>query len=65
METAAYNQGYRDGIAGKPWPGLIGKPPSPEEQAYYRGYDAGECDRPTMDELTVDYGMEATDPFGY
>lgn len=51
-----FNRGYNDALAGK-------RLPEGASNDYHDGWDAGNCDRPMMDDV-VDAEKERTDPFG-
>ena len=55
---------YRDGYKGRKY--SQADRTDEEENAYYEAYDAGECDRPSLDEaMGVDYQKEMSDPLGW
>ncbi len=51
-----YDEGYEDGFNGRtPSPAYKG------DERYEEGYDAGRCDFPSLEELSLD----VVDPLGY
>lgn len=50
--------GYQDGINGREAQVAI------ESVNYANGYDIGCCDRPSLEELSLDVTKEACDPLG-
>lgn len=63
FDRIAYANGYDDGVHGRP----ATVAPNKQYQTGYRDGKADQeaADQPTLDELTYDPAMEATDPFGY
>ena len=61
----AENRGYADAMAGRKYDGSRFPAGSTLEDAYWCGWDSGECDRPSLEELTLDVAKERSDPFGY
>lgn len=53
-----FDRGYAAGYRADPLPDGSSK-------EYYRGWDAGNSDRPTLEELTFDAAKEAYDPLGF
>ena len=59
--TEEYNAGWNAGYHGKPLDIKRAKAcPS-----YDYGWQDGNADRPSLEELTLDYQTELNDPFGY
>lgn len=58
----AYRIGYRAAYRGHPYEDdlhFAGITTEPVRRAYADGYDAGECDRPSLEEITFDMEAEA------
>jgi hypothetical protein len=58
---ATEDRAYREGRSGEPLDPELAR----HSEDYDRGWDAGNCDRPSLDDLTVDAAKERTDPLGY
>jgi len=58
-KSAQWERGYKEGRQGAQYLN------SRNSNDYAEGYDAGECDRPTLEELTYDFAKEVSDPLGY
>lgn len=56
-----YDFGYTRGRGGHPIDWDLAR----RSAAYQYGWEDGDSDRPTLDEVTLDVAKERTDPLGY
>ncbi len=54
----SYEQGYASGYAGEP----LNETLALRSANYCEGWDAGNCDRPSLADLTFDYAKEVSNP---
>ena len=59
--TNDYDDGLQDGSEGKP----LDVDRATKSPDYYEGWKDGVEDRPSLEELILDYQNELNDPFGY
>ena len=61
MKTGStpFDAGYDDGYNGRTFSDAW------DCESYDAGYDAGNCDRPSLEELSMDVAKEARDPLSF